>query len=138
MAWLEYSKITGRLNLYNGPPPESGPFIGPPIGSWPAHNDTASNSDGAWPEGSYDYSHYNSHVEMGFAPGCFNTSYGCDGVHVFSVPGRSGMGVHAGRTFGQTGKVGGKTLGCIRVPVDAMKAINDWHRHDPLVTIQVD
>jgi hypothetical protein len=138
MAWLSFDRRSGDISLFGGPPP-SDPrlFVGPPIGRWSAHNETASTSGGAWPSGVYSWSHYNEHAEAGLSPGCFRTSYGCDGIHVFSVPGRAGMGVHGGRTFGQSNKVGGKTLGCIRVPADAMEAINRVHQQDRLVKIVV-
>ena len=32
------------------------------------------------------------HKEEGLAPGCFPRTYGCFGIHVFEVNGRSGMG----------------------------------------------
>ncbi len=137
MSWLLFRRSQGLIELFEGTPPAiPHDFIGPPIGSWPAHNDTTSSSEGPWPDGVFDWSHYNAHEEMGFAPGCYATAYGCEGIHVFEVDGRAGMGVHAGRTHGEPGHLGGKTLGCIRVPADAMTIINSVHNADPLVKIE--
>lgn len=138
MSFLVFHRSQKRIDLFEGAPPaKPSQFTGPPIGSWAAHNDTTSTSNGEWPDGVFSWSHYNEHAEMGAAPGCYNTAYGCEGIHVFTVPGRSGMGVHSGRTDGSDGKVGGKTLGCIRVPNDAMHAINAQHSKDALKKIEV-
>ena len=107
------------------------------LGVFPAHNMAAQSSKGVWPLGKYPWSHYNEHSEAGLAPGCFTTSYGCDGIHVFAVAGRPGIGVHAGRTFGENDVLGGRTLGCIRIPANAMELINNLHRSDPLRRIHV-
>jgi hypothetical protein len=71
-------------------------------------------------------------------PVCHATAYGCYGIHVFSVPHRPGIGVHAGRTKGEPMAVGGKTLGCIRVPACAMQTINQVHMADKLLAIIVE
>ncbi len=70
-------------------------------------------------------------------PACHATAYGCSGIHVFAVPGRPGIGVHSGRTKGEPLSLGGKTLGCIRVPPGAMIQINAAPNGDRLVGIQV-
>ncbi len=138
MSWLLFERKSKKISLYEGAPPDLPHlFVGPALGRWDAHNDTASKSFGAWPAGIYGWSHYNEHSEMGYAPGCYNSPYGCEGIHVFAVPGRVGMGVHAGRTLGQPGVVGKKTLGCIRIPTDAMSAINQRHIRDPLLKIEI-
>jgi hypothetical protein len=107
------------------------------IGIWPAHNEVDSTSRGIWPDGEYDYLGYNPHPEMGYAPACFHSAYGCLGIHLFEVDSRSGMGVHAGRTLGKSLQVGGVTYGCIRVAVEAMTAINRTHGVNPLTGIIV-
>src|SRR3954454_1707465 len=47
--------------------------------------------------------------EAGLAPAGHHAPYGRTGIHVFSVPGRPGMGVHAGRTKGRAFELGGVT-----------------------------
>jgi len=87
-----------------------------PLGSWSAHNDTASTSNGAWQDATFRWTGYNPHTDQpGFGPSCFRTAYGCQGIHVFNVPNRTGMGVHSGRVnyVAFPEGVGGKTLGCI-------------------------
>ncbi len=73
-------------------------------------------------------------------PACLVTAYGCNGIHVFDVQGRSGMGVHAGRMNfrSPTSPLGGKTLGCVRVIDEAMTAINSMHNIDPLEAIVIE
>ena len=138
MSWLKFERSTGQIDLFEGEPPQpGGDLYGPALGSWPAHNETTATSNGAWPAGTYPWSHYNAHPEAGLAPGCHATAYGCYGIHVFSVPNRPGLGIHAGRTKGEPGVLGGKTLGCLRLPIDAMMKINDRHNADPLRSIVV-
>lgn len=138
MSWLQFQRSRGLIFLFNGKKADYPNSCPAPIGSWQAHNNTARSSNGPWPKGTFKYAYYNSHPEVGYAPGCHPTSYGCEGIHVFQVSGREGMGVHAGRTKGQAGVVGGKTMGCIRVPVDAMRTINNQFLMDPLVEIVVE
>jgi len=97
------------------------------VGQYPAGNNTTSNSNGPWPNGTYDFSHYMPHPESG-ADG----PYGSNGNFVFSVPGRSGMGIHSGRSGPQS-----KTQGCIRTTDDATKFLHDLNLTDPLSTITV-
>jgi len=106
------------------------------LGRWSAHNDVASHSGGVWPKGLYKWSHYNPHREDGLLPGATAATYGGTGIHIFSVPGRPGMGVHAGRSIDPM-RPGGKTLGCIRVPTAAMFKINQTHSADRLTHIYV-
>lgn len=139
MSWLEFHPANRSLYLHAGPVPKVPPqqcqlqVLG---GPWSAHNDVASSSRGAWPKGIYKYAYYKAHAEAGAAPGCRSTAYGCEGIHIFEVPGRSGMGVHAGRTQ-SADALGGTTMGCIRVPGAAMSAINRAHNGDPLSGIVV-
>jgi len=135
MSWLKFSRSTGKISLFPGN--ENGDLVALPLGIWPAHNDAASTSQGRWPNGTWKWSHYNVHAEAGLMPGCHPSAYGCFGIHVFDVPGRTGMGVHAGRTDGEPLKVGGKTLGCVRVTPEAMVAINAAHNKEALGAIVV-
>ena len=135
MAWLEFDRIRGEIALYKSGPP--GDWGVAPSWIWPAHNETAKSSKGPWPPGIWGWSHYNAHVEAGLMPTCHPTKYGCFGIQVFTVPGRPGIGVHAGRTQGEPIAVGGRTLGCIRVPAAAMQTINEHHSTDQLLAIVV-
>jgi hypothetical protein len=135
MAWLKFDRARGEIALYGGTAP--GNWVAVPVGVWPAHNEATKSSKGSWPSGTWKWSHYNLHVEAGLMPACHATAYGCYGIHVFQVTGRPGIGVHAGRTKGEPMAVGGKTLGCIRVPVSAMQQINEIHQADKLLAIIV-
>ena len=97
------------------------------VGTYPAANNTTSNSNGSWPNGTYDYSHYMPHPESG--P---NGPYGSNGNFVFDVPGRSGMGIHSGRSGPQS-----KTQGCIRTTDDATDFLRQLQGIDPLQAITV-
>jgi hypothetical protein len=108
------------------------------VGVWRAHNNVARSSNGPWPVGTYPWSHYNFHAEAGLAPAGYHAPYGRTGIHVFTVHGREGLGVHAGRTLGGSFQLGGVTNGCIRVPTEAMQTINDTHRADPIQEITVE
>ncbi|MCC6492130.1 MAG: hypothetical protein IT424_03815 [Pirellulales bacterium] len=107
------------------------------LGSWEAYNNVTASSNGVWPNGGYDYSHYNLHAGLDA-----NSAYGTKGIYVFKVPGRTGMGVHAGRKDKVDGK-GRKgpaynTLGCIRTTEEAMTKIKSTHEGgDPLTEILV-
>jgi hypothetical protein len=61
-----------------------------------------------------------------------NDAYGSNGIHVFDVPDRSGMGVHSGRSGPQS-----KTLGCVRTNEEGSAFIKDLHQTDPLKTIRI-
>lgn len=97
------------------------------VAQFPAGNNTTSTSGGPWPNGTYPYSHYNAHPESG--P---NDAYGSNGIFVFDVPGRSGMGVHSGRSGPQS-----KTLGCVRTNDEATDFLRTLHETDPLKTLTV-
>lgn len=133
MAMLIYIDATRTIVLASL---SASPIALTEIDRWPAHNDVARTSKGEWPTGVYQYSHYNAHSEAGLLPAAATTAYGGTGIYVFTVPGRSGMGVHAGRSI-DYGRPGGKTLGCIRVSTVAMLRINLQHRTDPLTHIFV-
>ena len=136
MAWLNFNRVTGKIELYAGKAPNHCAASYPnSLGTWPAHNQATTTSNGPWPPGVYKWSHYNTHAEAGMMPACHNTAYGCFGIHVFSVPNRPGIGVHAGRTQGQINVIGGKTLGCIRIPPNAMQVVNQTHNEDKITAI---
>lgn len=97
------------------------------IGQFPAGNNTASKSNGPWPNGIFPYSHYVLHPKSGPTG-----PYGSNGNHVFSVPGRIGMGIHSGRSGPQS-----KTLGCIRTTDEATEFLRKLNQIDPLRTITV-
>src|SRR5438067_6109214 len=105
------------------------------VGVWDAHNDVASSA-ARWPDGRYAWSHYNRHAEAGLLPAGLHTAYGDTGIHVFTVRGMLGLGVHARRAVGKPFELGGVTLGCIRVPSQAMYMINNTHRIDPIKDIE--
>jgi hypothetical protein len=107
------------------------------VAIWPAHNDVAKKAVGIWPSGMYKWAYYKPHKEEGLLPGAVRQAYGGLGIHVFSVAGRPGIGVHAGRTLGQPEALGGITTGCIRVTPAAMQSINTCHRVDRLSGIWV-
>jgi uncharacterized protein RhaS with RHS repeats len=97
------------------------------VGVYPAANKTTSTSNGPWPNGIYDYSHYMSHTESES-----DGPYGSNGNFVFGVPGRTGMGIHSGRSGPQS-----KTLGCVRTTDEATDFLRSLHSTDPLQTITV-
>ena len=100
---------------------------GAQIGQFPAGNNTTSNSNGRWPEGSFPYSHYSPHPTSGSTG-----PYGSNGNFVFDVPGRTGMGIHSGRKGPQS-----KTEGCIRTTDQATDFLKNLNPQDPLNTITV-
>lgn len=72
---------------------------GEEVGSWAAYNNAASNSNGVFPSGTFTFSWHSPH-EGGTA----NSRYGSFGNFVFDVPGRTGMGVHSGRSSTADGR----------------------------------
>jgi hypothetical protein len=93
----------------------------------PAANNTTKSSNGPWANGTYRYSHYNRHSSSG--P---NGPYGSHGIFVFDVPGRTGIGVHSGRSGPSSA-----TEGCIRTTDNCMKQLTTLHASDPLTSITV-
>jgi hypothetical protein len=136
MSWLIFNRSTSKLFLIGGKLPSGSGGVYTTLGSWTAHNNTASLSGGHWPSGTYRWQRYKPHTEVGLSPGCYATAYGCNGIHIFEVSDRSGMGVHSGRTF-DAAALGGKTLGCIRTTDQAMQEIDRIHAMDSLEGIVV-
>ena len=114
-----YNRSNGTITIYDNQ--------GSQVGQFPAGNNTTSTSNGPWPNGVFPYSHYVRHPESGPTD-----SYGSNGNFVFEVPGRTGMGIHSGRSGPQS-----KTLGCIRTTDDATDFLRNLHQIDPLKTIKV-
>jgi hypothetical protein len=93
------------------------------VGSWDAYNNIDSHAHGIWPMGKYSFSYWVAHQGLGV-----DSAYGTHGIYVFNVPGRVGMGVHAGRK--NVGILKGPqhpTMGCIRTTEDAMAVIQSTH-----------
>jgi RHS repeat-associated protein len=103
-------------------------------GSWlnafPAANNVGTGI-APWPNGSYPYSHYNRHGNDANP----NSAYGSFGIFVFSVPGRSGVGVHSGRANRQGYQ--SNTLGCVRTTDDGMDNLTDLDTDDPVTSINI-
>ena len=125
MAYLVFSRAAHTIELYNAK--------GQVLGAWTAYNNVDSKSRGIWPDGRYTFSHYAAHPGLGV-----DSSYGTHGIFVFNVPGRSGMGVHAGRLHAkhQPGPAH-PTMGCIRTSEEAVAKIQEVHATDPLTYILV-
>jgi hypothetical protein len=119
MSDVTFDRDTGTITIYDNQ--------GNQIGQYPAGNNTTSTSNGPWPNGTYNYSHYVPHPESG--P---NGPYGSNGNIVFDVPSRTGMGIHSGRSGPQS-----ITEGCIRTTDEATGFLRDINRTDPLKTITV-
>jgi uncharacterized protein RhaS with RHS repeats len=95
--------------------------------SFPAANNTTSTCKGPWPNGTYPYAYYNRHPESG-ATG----PYGLNGIFVFDVPDRPGIGVHSGRACPQS-----KTLGCVRTTDTATSYLRTLNSIDPIKKILI-
>jgi RHS repeat-associated protein len=104
---LDFSRSSGTLTATNQ--------NGTVIGVYPAGNLTVRGSGGPWPDGTYSPSHYNRHPESGPTG-----AYGSNGIIVFGVNGRTGMGLHSGRSGPNS-----PTLGCVRTTDDAMGYLVD-------------
>ncbi|UGQ45401.1 RHS repeat-associated core domain-containing protein [Massilia endophytica] len=116
---IVFNRATGTITITDR--------SGNPVGTYPAANNTTSTSNGPWPNGTYPYSHHRPHPESGITG-----RFGSNGNFVFSVPGRSGMGVHSGRGGPQS-----KTEGCIRTSDEATSFLRALHSTDPIQTITV-
>jgi hypothetical protein len=113
------------------------------LGIWKAHNDIVPLEHGhhhvVFPLGTWTYDRYEAHQGENLNHAAFHDRFGGMGIHLFNVHGLTGMGVHSGRTTGEPFKLGGKTLGCIRVTREAMTAITTTHRQgDRIANITVE
>jgi hypothetical protein len=129
LSTITYDSKTGTITVNDK--------SGNTVGTFPASNNAASNSNGPFPQSTYPYSHYSPHKGEGA-----NDRYGSYGNFVFDVPGRTGMGVHSGRqdSCDKAGRCGSDfaTMGCIRTTDEGTKAIYDLHfGGDKLTTITV-
>jgi hypothetical protein len=106
-------------------------------GPFEAYNNTDSHSKGPWPDGSYAYLDYNSHAALSDP----DSEYGVDGILIFDVPGRLGMGVHSGRRSipDGLGRLGPAhcTLGCVRTTDEAMAAFIRLSGNDGIQSISI-
>jgi hypothetical protein len=128
MSSLEFSRSASTITLLAA--------TGETVGQWDAANFVDSHSDGPWPAGTYNFDHCGTHADD--AP---NSAYGSNGIFVFNVPNRTGMGVHSGRRdiADGAGRSGFRhcTEGCIRTTDEATAQILATHGADPLSTIDV-
>ena|SRR5690348_7505870 len=130
MSTLHFDRASGRLFLLDA---NMKPLGGP----WVAANFVDSSSKGPFPPGTFKVDAWQSH-QAHDGP---DTVFGTQGVLLFLVPGRDGMGVHAGRQNSADG-LGRKgpfhcTFGCIRTSEDAMRAISDTDAKDRVTEITV-
>src|SRR5438105_15914017 len=105
MSSLIFFRGLHELQLFD----ESGELVD----SWDAYNNVDSSSKGIWPDGRYAFSNWLPHAGLGV-----DSAYGTHGIYIFNVPGRTGMGVHAGRKniadgLGRKGPEHA-SMGCIR------------------------
>jgi hypothetical protein len=104
--------------------------------TFPAANNVDSHSLGPWPLGTYAFAWYDRAAADG--P---NGAYGSYGALIFSVPGRSGLGIHSGRVdaldgLGRCGVLH-CTEGCIRTTDQAMAALVALQASDPVESVSV-
>ena len=106
------------------------------IGTWNAANFVDSRSNGPWPSGTYSFLYYLPHPEDDA-----ESAYGSNGIFIFRVPNRDGMGVHSGRATipDGLGRVGYQhcTEGCIRTVDTATAQLRRTRGIDPILTISV-
>jgi RHS repeat-associated protein len=127
LSYLVFDRNAGFIYLYPGT--RENPIEGPPQG-FPARNNVVSGAN-PWPCGTYKYSWHSPHPNDDA-----NGSYGSNGNFIFTVPNRSGMGVHSGRA--NKGGPAHPTEGCIRTNDAGTKAIRDAHYGgDPLSELVV-
>lgn len=127
MTRLRFEKDHGRLTV------ETRDGV---VYVYPALNIVDSHSE-PWPAGTFPFAYWKAHPEDDD-----DGPYGPDGIAIFDVPGRVGLGIHAGRKndpdrLGRQGREHA-TNGCIRVDGSAMHAIAALHAKDPLTLITVD
>jgi RHS repeat-associated protein len=122
LSTLYYSD-SGGLQVYSAG--------GQPEASFPAANDTASNSIGSWPDGTFSYAYYNAHSDDANS----NSAYGSNGIFFFNRPPCKGCGVHSGRA--NRGGPMAKTLGCIRTTDEGTAYLKRLNAVDPITAIVV-
>ncbi|MDH5525397.1 MAG: DUF6531 domain-containing protein [Desulfobulbaceae bacterium] len=127
LSTVEYNHKTGTISVQDS--------TGNVVGTFPATNNSQRSSKGPFPAGTYNFSYYVPHPESG--PNGF---FGI-GNFVFDVPGRPGMGIHAGRKdkCDRAGRCGENyaTDGCVRTTDEAIQFMKDLHSTDPLESITV-
>ncbi|NJD87714.1 MAG: RHS repeat-associated core domain-containing protein [Betaproteobacteria bacterium] len=116
LSSLCFDRAAGTIFLYSS--------TGLRLGEYAAGNNVIPGA-ATWPDGTYPFSWYNQFSSP-------QISFGSNGNFIFSVLGRSGMGVHSGRLGPSS-----RTEGCIRTTDEGTGAIRDMHSSDPLTYITV-
>lgn len=128
MSKLDFSRAGSKIRLLSGD--------NALIGVWDAANNVDSRSKGIWPNGMYRFEYHIDHP--GDDP---ESAYGSNGIFIFDVPQREGMGVHSGRENvpDGLGRSGFRhcTMGCIRTTDAATAQLVRTHAIDPIVSISV-
>ncbi len=119
LSSLSFNRATGSLDVFD----HDGNFLF----SCAAGNNVTRSSKGPFPRGTFPYSWYNPHPESGPTG-----QYGSHGIFIFNVSGRTGMGVHSGRSGPQS-----PTQGCIRTDDPCMRELFQLHQDDPIESITV-
>lgn len=121
------------------------------VGAWDANNRTDSHATLRFvPNNNYFFQNSRAPTQHGgqldrngVLLDSVNGEFGTQGIVQFNVPGHDGVGVHAGRQTIQDATpergVGPDhvTYGCIRTTDEAMSAIVNTMRNDPLTNIRV-
>jgi RHS repeat-associated protein len=128
LFFLTFCTDLGTLTLYDDG--------GDSLATYPAANNAQSSSAGPWPPGVYPYERHTVHSDDG--P---DSQFGSNGNYIFTVPGRSDMGIHSGRRdtpdkLKRKGP-GHATDGCIRTTDEGTDDIKDLQKKDPLRKIIV-
>lgn len=95
-----------------------------------AENNADSTSDGIWPDGTYKFERFTTHKND--TP---NSPFGSFGNVIFTVPGRTDMGIHSGRA--DKGGPSYWTKGCIRTTDDGVEALKKFINEHPEVSLKV-
>jgi len=114
------------------------------VGTWAANNRTDAQATLQFvPNGGYTVRDSHTPTRHGAPDDTIDGRYGTQGIVQFNVPGHVGVGIHAGRqvTRDRTPeRLAGPdhvTEGCIRTTEEAMGAIVNAMRNDPLTAIRV-
>ena len=105
------------------------------LGQFPAGNNTAQNSNGPVLPGNYPIGNpvaINSNGDVNADGIPDGTQFGPYFIPIQNVPGRSGIGIHGGRSGPQS-----PTLGCIRTSNEDITTIVTIHNQDPITNIIV-